>query len=44
MKETKSALAGQMNLRPTGLLELAINEKNSARRAAQAVAAAEDQQ
>jgi hypothetical protein len=32
MKETKSELAGQMNLQPTGLLELAIREKRSARR------------
>lgn len=46
MKETKSALAGQMNLRPTGLLELAIREKSTARRTAEEAAkdVAEDQQ
>ncbi|NWD64491.1 hypothetical protein [Pseudomonas sp. IPO3774] len=30
MKETKRALAGKLNLRPAGLLELAIAEKISA--------------
>jgi len=46
MKETKSELAGQMNLQPTGLLELAIREKRSARRSADEAAkeVAEDQQ
>jgi hypothetical protein len=45
MKETKSALEGQMNLRPTGLLELAIREKSTARRTAELAAkeVAEDQ-
>ncbi|PMY73080.1 hypothetical protein C1X27_11335 [Pseudomonas sp. MPR-AND1B] len=38
MKETKSELAGQMNLQPTGLLELAIREKRSARRTAEKAA------
>ena len=37
MKETKRALAGKMNLRPTGLLELAIAEKISASRKKEAV-------
>ncbi|TFB36439.1 hypothetical protein [Pseudomonas sp. F01002] len=46
LKETKSALAGQVNLRPTGLLELAIREKSTARRTAEEAAkeVAEDQQ
>lgn len=46
MKDTKSALAGQVNLRPTGLLELAIREKSTARRAAEETTKqeAEDQQ
>lgn len=38
MKETRSALAGQMNLRPTGILELAMREKSSARRKAEEAA------
>ena len=38
MKETRSALAGQMNLRPTGILDLAIREKSSARRKAEEAA------
>jgi len=34
MKETKSALAGAMDLAPTGFLELAMREESSARRLA----------
>jgi len=38
MKETKSTLAGRINLSPTGLLELAIREKSTVRRAAEEAA------